>query len=107
MIYIPNYEDYSCLEVINGNIIRGYLSEPVLDTNVNYKDIYINSHYLEKPNTMLIESMPVCLSNETLTDDVFYRNDFSHILITFILLAFICFYLPTKLILRLFKKDSI
>ena len=85
MIYLPS-NDLSCYSVINGNIIRGYKSEPIVDTSVDYIDYYINSHYLEKEGKELITSVPVCINSEKLTTEVYYRNDFSHILVIFLIL---------------------
>lgn len=106
MIYVPNIDDYTCFSVLNGSVIRAYKEQVQLNTYVPYTDLYINSHYLEKDGVELIETMPVCVSSEKLTTEPYYRNDFSHILVIFILLSFICFYLPTRIILLLFKKGG-
>ena len=107
MIYVPNLSDYSCVVVIDKDTIRAYKNTPELNSNVNYDDIYINSHYIHNSGTELITTEPICMTNDVLTDEVYYRNDFPSILLTFVLLAFICFYLPTRLLFKLFRKRGV
>ena len=104
MIYVPNLEDYECFVVKDSETIRAYENEPIIGENVSYRDYYINSHYVYSDGLELITNVPICLNSSNLTAEVYYRNDFDSILIIFSLLAIICFYIPTKIVLKMFKK---
>ena len=104
MIYVPDLENYECFVVLDSKTIRAYEEMPVLGELIDYRDYYINSHYIYSDGIELIEKVPVCISEDKLTTESYYRNDLSHILIIFVILAFICFYLPSKLLFRMFRK---
>ena len=109
MIYVPDVS-YPCYSILDTNTIRAYHSQPSRPSTVDYTDYFINSHYIssEGSETFLTSSsLPVCISSLNLTNEVYYRNDFDSILIIFIILAFVCFYLPTRLVFKLFKKKGI
>lgn len=106
MIYVPD-STYSCYSVLDSDTVRAYESTPVLDSDVNYRDYFINSHYVYSDGVEHISSLPTCISSQNVTTEVYYRNDFSSILLTFVLLAFICFYLPTRLLFKLFRKKGV
>lgn len=104
MIYVPNLEDFECFSVLDSKTIRAYENNPTIGNNVYYRDYYVNSHYMYKEGFEIVEKIPICISDDKLTNEVYYRNDFPHILVIFVILAFICFYLPTKLVFKLFRK---
>lgn len=104
MIYVPNLEDYECVIVKDSKTIRAYEKMPVEGQNSSYIDYYVNSHYLYKEGIELVSDVPVCIDSSKLTNKEYYRNDFSHILVIFVLLVIICFYIPGRIIMRLFKK---
>ena len=112
-IYLPveQVSDYACYSIRNGDVIRAYKNIPRVNSESDYVDFYINSHYLEIDGTQTwgnyTQNLPVCIENNSITNEVYYRNDFDSILIIFLVMCIFCFYLPYKLFMRLFKKGSI
>ena len=102
-IYVPDF-DYECYVVLDKDTIRAYDTVPILEETINYTDYYVNSHYLEKKGIETIETIPTCIDKNVLTDNWYYRNDLSDILIIITIFCLFCFYLPIKIFLRLFKR---
>lgn len=109
-IYLPieNVSDFACYSIYDKDTIRAYRTQPQLDSSSDYVDFYINSHYLQRIGTQSWgqwnSSLPTCLNSSSITNDFYYRNDFTDILIQFTLIALLCIYLPFKLIVgRLLK----
>lgn len=105
-IFVPN-ENYSCYVVQSEGVIRAYENVPTYNSNVNYRDYYINSNYIYRDGSQSFGSyatLPTCLNNSVITHDVYYRNDFDKILIIFIILLIFCFYFPYRLISRIFGR---
>ena len=110
-IYLPvdNVIDFSCYSVRDKDTIRAYKVKPALDSNSDYVDFYINSHYLQRSG---IESwgqwssnLPVCLPNSSITNKIEYRTDYLESILLFVLILFILFWLPLKLtFLRFFRR---
>lgn len=107
MIYVPDTENYSCFVVRDSNTIRAYKQKPTYNSNIDYRDYYINSNYLYQDGNQQFSNyttLPVCLNNSELTNNVYYRNDFDSILIIFMILSIFCFLIPIKIFLRLFRR---
>lgn len=107
MIYVPDLENYKCFVVRSEEVIRAYEEIPRNNTEISYRDYYYNSNYLYNDGVQSFSqytTLPVCLSSDTLTSSVYYRNDFDQILIIFIILAIISIYLPIRLFLRFFRR---
>ena len=107
MIYVPDTENYSCFVVRDSNTIRAYKEQPQINTEIEYRDYYVNSNYMYQDGTQQFSrytTLPVCLSNSVLTDNVYYRNDFDSILIIFLILSIFCFLIPLKVFLRFFRR---
>ena len=102
-IYVPNL-NYECYVVLDKDTIRSYENEPLENTDINYTDYFVNSHYLEKKGIETITTIPICIDKNNLTDSWYYRNDISDILIIITIFCLFCFYLPIKIFLRLFKR---
>ena len=110
MIYVPDLENYECYVVQSEGVLRGYEETPKNNTTVNYRDFYINSNYIYKDSSQSFSSytnLPVCLSSNVITTDVYYRNDFDSILIIFLIMSIFCFYIPIKIFSRLFKRGGL
>ena len=106
-IYVPNYQNGNCAYIYNTDIIRVYDSVPSHNSVINYKDYYIKSSYIYNEGSTSFgnyATLPVCISNDRITTDVYYRNDFMQILVIFFLLSWICFYIPWKIFLRMFRR---
>lgn len=106
MIYVPDLS-YNCYIVYDKDTIRAYKNEPRLVGMNDYVDYFVNSHYLSSEGSENLLTLPTCMSSSSLTNEVYYRNDFPSILLCFVLLAIICFYLPTRLLFKLFKKKGV
>lgn len=107
MIYVPNLDDYVCFVVRDSETIRAYKTMPRQGENVEYRDYFYNSNYLYQDGTQnfgTYSTIPVCLDSSVLTNDFYYRNDITDILIIFLILAFVIIYIPIKIVMRLFKK---
>lgn len=108
MIYVPGLENYVCVYVKDSDTIRAYKSQPVLNGSSEYVDYYYNSNYYYTEGVEnFIESIPVCLNNDKLTNDFYYRNDINNILFIFLVFAIFAVCLPIYIIMKLFKKRSI
>lgn len=97
MIYIPEYNDSMCIEVIDNNTLRVFENEYTND----YKDYYINSNYIYKNGTVEIDYVKNC-SDMTFSDSTLYRNDLPQIF--FISLCFIALFIPFYMIYKQFRK---
>ena len=107
LVYVPEYNSGNCAYIYNSDIIRVYASQPRNNTTINYKDYYIKSSYIYNEGSTSFGSyttLPVCINSNRITTEVYYRNDFCNILIIFFLLSFICFWLPWKILCRIFRR---
>lgn len=107
MIYVPEKESYNCYVVQSEGVIRGYEKVPQNNITTNYRDYYINSNYIYKDGVVTFSSystLPLCLSSDVVTSDVYYRNDLDSILIIFLIMSIFIFYIPIKIFLRLFRR---
>lgn len=109
-IYLPveNVNDFACYSVYNNDTIRAYYTMPQVNSSSNYKDFYINSHYLEKEGTQNFNSynqyLPSCISKENITNNYYYRNDFASSLFIFTIFAIFGILIPIKIFVRLFRR---
>ena len=106
MIYVPDL-NYKCYVVQSEGVIRSYEEIPTYNTNIDYRDYYIKSNYIYKDGNQSFSpytNLPVCLSSDILTDEIYYRNDFDSILIIFIIMCIFIFYIPIKIFTRLFRR---
>lgn len=102
MIYVPD-TSYSCYVVRNENVIRAYSQNPQYNITTNYRDYYFNSNYLYQDGEQTFNqysTLPVCLSNDLITNDFYYRNDFPDILVMFFIIAFFVLFIPYKIFSR-------
>lgn len=107
MIYVPDLENYQCFVVRDTNTIRAYKGRPSYNSELEYRDYYINSNYLYQDGIQSFgnySTIPVCLDNSNLTTEIYYRNDFDSILIIFFIMSIFCFYIPLKVFSRLFRR---
>lgn len=107
MIYVPDLTNYKCYVVQSEGVLRGYEEVPTNNSTINYRDFYINSNYIYRDGFQTFgqfSTLPVCLSSDVITSDVYYRNDFDSILIIFLIMSIFCFYIPLKVFLRLFRR---
>lgn len=108
MIYVPEDSTYNKCYVVQGEgVIRAYKEKPQNGRDVDYRDYYINSSYIYRDGNQTFGSyttLPVCLSSDVLTNEVYYRNDFDSILVIFLIMSIFCFYIPLFVFKRLFRR---
>lgn len=106
-IYVPDLENYKCFVVRNDNTIRAYKKVPDYNSNVDYRDYYYNSNYLYQDGTQSFSNystLPFCLDNSVLTNDFYYRNDFSNILVMFFIISTVSLYLPYRVFSHICRR---
>lgn len=106
-IYIPEYNENSCVSILDYNTIRVYEKTPTLESNVTYKDYFINSNYMYQDGVeeFAEESIiPVCIENENITTEFWFRNDLDSILFIFLIFSIFAIYLPLKIFSRLGRR---
>lgn len=107
MIYVPEFNEGNCLYIVSSDVIRVYDSVPQHNTTISYKDYYIKSNYISNSSVATFSNystLPVCHTTSDITTEVYYRNDFADILIIFVIMCFVCFWIPWKILCRLFRR---
>ena len=107
MIYVPDIENYKCFVVRNDTTIRAYKEVPTNNTDIDYRDYYYSSNYLYQDGTQSFSTyttLPVCLDNDLLTTNPYYRTDLDSILIIFTIMCIFCLLIPLKVFMRLFRR---
>ena len=108
-IFVPNLENYACVVIRNNSTMRAYENMPQRNSSSDYTDYYFTSNYVYTKGTESwtnYSTLPVCLTSDQITDEVYYRNDFDSILIIFMILCIFCFVFPWKIFTRIFRKWS-
>lgn len=106
MIYVPNKDEYQCYVVQNDSTIRAYKQIPYNpgynnQITIPYRDFYYTANYLYQDGQQTFNNyttIPTCLSNDVLTDNFYYRNDFDKICIIFFIFLFINYFIMKKII---------
>lgn len=108
-IYLPidNFNEYACYTIYDKDTIRAYKTIPQANSSSNYKDYFINSHYLERDGLQqwgnYNTNLPVCFDKGNLTNEYMYRNDIMDILVVFVLIILIIYIPINNLIKRFFR----
>lgn len=112
-IYLPinSTSDYACYTVRDKDTIRAYKTRPAVNSNSDYVDFYVNSHYLQKDGNESwgdrYYKLPNCLDNSLITNNFEYRTDFADIMIIFLIFSIFIFYFPIKLFSRIFRRVAL
>lgn len=107
MIYVPEKESYECYVVQSEGVIRSYEQTPTNNSIVNYRDYYINSSYIFRDGTQQFSNyatLPICLSNDSITSNMYYRLDFDKILVIVLIISIFSFWIPVKVFKRFFRR---
>lgn len=108
LIFVPESTTYNkCYVVQSEGVIRGYDTLPSYNTSYNYRDYYIKSSYIFRDGSgswSNYANLPICLDNDNITNDFYYRNDFSNILIIFLIINIFAIYLPIKIFSKILGK---
>lgn len=109
-IFLPSDSTYNkCYVVQSEGVIRGYDRQPSYNVSYNYRDYYINSNYIFRDGTGTwgqYSTLPICLDNNLITHDYYYRHDFSNIAIMFLVINIFAIYLPLKIFSKVFRKGG-
>lgn len=108
MIFMPDDSTFNKCYVVQGEgVIRGYDRIPQNNMNYNYRDYYINSNYIYRDgygSWSQYSTLPICLDNNIITNNFYYRNDFDSICIIFMTCFFFIFFLPFNLFKKFFGR---
>ena len=108
MIYVPYDSIYDkCYVVQSEGVIRGYDRVPSYNTVYSYRDYYLKSDYIYREGSgqwNQYSTLPTCLASSQITNDYYYRVDFSNILIIFLIFALFIIFIPYKIFSRLFGR---
>lgn len=110
MIYVPDTENYECFVIQNENVLRAYEEIPRNNKTINYRDYYYNSNYVYRDGSQTFSqyaTLPICLSNNDITTDTMYRNDYDSILIIFTIMFLFIVYFPLKILFCFFRRFNI
>lgn len=106
MIYVPDIKNYKCFVVQNNETLRAYSEVPRANSNINYRDYYVNSHYLYKDGTQQFgnysTNIPTCIASNELTNAYYHRNDFDSIIVIFMCIVGFCYFVLRKIIRAFF-----
>ena len=106
-IYVPTYNNGNCAHIQSSDVIRVYEQRPYQNSTINYKDYFIKSDYIYNEGQATFgqySAIPVCISSDRITTDVYYRNDLPQILIIFMIMVIVCFLVPWKIFVRMFRR---
>lgn len=106
-IYVPDLSNYKCFVVRSESVIRAYKQIPTNNSTIDYRDYYFNSNYMYQDGEQSFSqytTLPVCLSQNDLTDNYAYRNDFDKILVITLILSIFIIYIPIKIFCRFFRR---
>lgn len=107
MIYVPDSQNYECFVVRNEETIRAYKEIPQNNKTIEYRDYYYNSNYYYQDGFQQFSqytTLPVCLNNDNISNDVYYRNDFDKILVIFFIMFIFIVYFPLNIFFKFFKR---
>lgn len=108
MIYVPQDNTYNkCYVIQSEGVIRGYDRVPTNNASYNYRDYYIRSDYIYRDGSGSWSSyttLPSCIDSSDITNEYWYRIDFSSVLTMFLIINIFGIYLPIKIFSRIFRK---
>lgn len=107
-IFVPSDSTYNkCYVVQSEDIIRGYDRTPSNNTNYNYRDYYIHSDYIFKDGSgqwNQYSTLPICLNSSIITNDFYYRLDFTNILLNLFIFFIFIVLIPFLVFKRIFGR---
>lgn len=107
-VYVPQDNTYNkCYVIQSEGVIRGYSVVPSLNASYTYRDYFIKSDYYYKDGSgswSNYSTLPVCLSSNDITNDFYYRVDFTNILLNFTIISIFGLYIPFRIFKSLFGR---
>lgn len=110
MIYVPEYESYNCAYLNSSNILRVYDSVPIQGRTIDYREYAIDNHYVYRDGSTTFSNystLPVCLDDDVITTNFYYRTDISDIVFLFISFIGINYILISKLVKLFFRGSKV
>lgn len=108
MIYVPEDTTYNkCYVVQSTGVIRAYNKVPTNNVDYAYRDYYLENDYIYKDGTgswSQYSTLPICLSEDVITNDFYYRVDFPDILLMLFIMFFFIVVIPFKILLRFCRR---
>lgn len=110
MTYLPTeYINSNYKYTANNDYIRVYTNNNCYN---QYSSQYCDCYYIYPKIDYLVSEKSSCnvsnltntISYEKFTDNYYYRIDFTNILIMFFIMSFFIFYIPIKLVSKIFRK---
>lgn len=104
-VYIPvDISNFYGCQFMDSNVLRCYHSEPVMNSNVDVSDFYINSNYNVNYSNVLIDYNVNLIDNSRLTNNPSNMNNFNNLIFLICVFCFIFFLVPLLFLSKLFKK---
>lgn len=100
-IYVPDYVVGNCAYVVDAERIRVYESTPERGYTINYRDYYINSHYLYNDGSTTFSNystLPTCLADADISTNYYYRNDLADILTSSFIIILFAYFIIKKIV---------
>lgn len=110
MIYVPDYEPYQCAYLSSSNIIRVYDGIPQQNRTLDYREYAIDNHYVFRDGSTTWTSystLPVCLEEDDITTNYFYRTDIDSIVFLFLAFVGINYFMLSKLVKLFFRGSKV
>ena len=101
-MYVPTFNDGDCAILLDNHFIRVYDGYPSYDTDINYIDYDLLSHYTSRTGVQSFtmgDTLPSC---SDITDNFYMRVDILDILLIFTLFVGWTWFLISKLIKTFF-----
>lgn len=111
-IFVPSDTTYNKCYVVSSGVIRAYNKVPQYNTDYVYREYFIHDNYNYRDvsgnwGQQQFTTLPSCINSNDLTNNFYYRVDFYQILIMFIIFSIFVFYIPIKILFRIFKRGAL
>lgn len=105
LVYVPvDVSNFYGCQFMDSNVLRCYHSEPIIDSNVDVSDFYINSNYNVNYDNVLINYNVNLIDSNRLTNNPSNMINFTDFTILISIMCFVFFIIPLLFLNKLFKK---
>lgn len=103
MIYTPNYEEGKCVVIQNNNVVREYETIPTYNSDIAYKDYYVNMDYNYNEGTAHFSNYSTLPNCRTGTNNIMYRVGITNSIILLIIALIIITNILTEYLRKVFR----